>query len=145
MKIYTTSHGRRNPDGWVVVPIASVGDLTPRYVAIFDTEGEAVALAARLNGEVQPTPAAAIVSRGASLQERAEALWLANKVARAMHETGDYDSLFSALEPVRAALRSSDPRIFRLARRIHSAWQDLFAEEMAAAERRHATSRVPAD
>ena len=76
---------------------------------------------------------------GRRLQDEAEALWHANRVARAMHEAADYDGLFSALEPIRAAFRNSDPRIIRLACRIHGAWHDLFAEEMAAVERCRAT------
>ena len=139
MRIYTSFHGRRNPDGWVVVPISSSRDPAPDPTALFDTEDEAIAEASRLNSAALATRAVATASNGGRLQERAEALWLANSAARAMYRAADYDGLFSALEPVRAACKTSDSRILKLACRIHGAWHDLFAEEMAAAQKGHAT------
>ena len=136
MKIYTSFHGRRNPDGWVVVPISTSVDPAPQYLAVFDTESEAVTEADRLNREPRRTPVATRAAQAGSLQKQAEALWFANRAARAMHEAGDHDGLFTALEPVRAAFRNSDPRILTLACRIHGAWHDLFAEETAAAQKK---------
>ncbi len=49
MKIYTVLYGRRNPDGWVVVPITTRDNPAPRHISVFDTEAEALAEASWFN------------------------------------------------------------------------------------------------
>jgi hypothetical protein len=49
LKIYTTHHGLRDPDGWVVVPISTKYDPAPNPIAVFDVEADAKALAMALN------------------------------------------------------------------------------------------------